>query len=105
MTKQKNELIVAVVQRGEAETLIEAAGRAGATGSTTVYGRGSGIREKLGVLGSLIQPEKEVVYIVVPASITDKVLDAVIEAGKLEDPGMGMAIVMPLSRVIGLHLE
>jgi len=102
---QQNELIITVVQRGEAEALIEAAARAGATGSTTAYGRGSGVREKLGVLGSLIQPEKEVVFIVVPAKITDQVLDAVVEAGKLEEPGMGMAITMPLSRVVGLHLE
>jgi len=101
---QRNELIIAVVQRGEAEALVEAATKAGATGSTTSYGRGTGVREKLGVLGSLIQPEKEIVFIVVPARITDQVLDAVVQAGKLDDPGMGIAMSMPLNRVIGLQL-
>jgi len=100
---QQNELIIAVVQRGEAEVLIEAAGKAGATGSTTAYGRGTGVREKMGVLGSLIQPEKEVVFIVVPDNIADQVLDAVVKAGKLEEPGMGIAMTMPLNRVIGLQ--
>jgi len=101
---QKNELIIAVVQRGEAEALIEAAGKAGATGSTTTYGRGTGVREKLGVLGSLIQPEKEVVFIVVPCNIADQVLDTVVKAGKLEEPGMGIAMSMPLNHVTGLQL-
>lgn len=101
---QQSELIIAVVQRGEAETLIEAATEAGATGSTIAYGRGTGVREKLGILGSLIQPEKEIVFLVVPDKIADQVLDAVVKAGKLEELGMGIAMRMPLSRVIGLHL-
>jgi nitrogen regulatory protein PII len=102
MSKQKNELVVVIIQRGEAEAVIEAAIEAGASGATTVYGRGRGVRENLGVLGSLIQPEKEVVMVVVPEQIADKVMAAVGKAGRVDEPGMGLVFMVPLSCVLGL---
>ena len=77
------DLITCIVQRGKAEKVIDAALLAGAPGATYYYGRGTGVRQKLGVLSKLIVPEKEIILIVTKKNQTDAVFDAVIKAGKL----------------------
>ena len=54
-------LITCIVQRGRAEKVVDAALKAGAPGATHFYGRGTGVRQKLGVLSKLIVPEKEII--------------------------------------------
>ena len=44
-------LLTCIVQRGLGETIVKAARNAGAQGATVFYARGSGVRERLGVLG------------------------------------------------------
>jgi len=58
-------LITCVVQRGAAEPIISAAREAGAQGATVNYGKGMGIRERLGILGVAVEVEKEVIQILV----------------------------------------
>ena len=43
-------LITCIVQRGLADTIIEAAREAGAQGATVHFARGMGVREGLGIL-------------------------------------------------------
>ncbi len=95
-------LITAVVQRGKADDAVQAAIKAGAQGATVVFGRGQGIRERLGLLGLAIQPEKEVIYIVIEERLLDRVLAAMIKAGNLDQPGLGFIYVTPVERTIGL---
>ena len=40
-------LITCIVQRGMADTIVDAAQNAGAQGATVYYARGSGVRERL----------------------------------------------------------
>ncbi|MDI3506473.1 MAG: nitrogen regulatory protein 1 [Methanomicrobiaceae archaeon] len=96
-----NELIVTVVKRGWSEPVLEAARGAGAEGATIIFGRGTGIREGKTLLGIAIEPEKEVILTVVAAERTDAVLDAIIAAAELDQPGMGLAFVLPIRRVAG----
>ena len=51
-------LITCIVQRGLADAIVQAAVDAGAHGATVHYARGSGMRERLGVLGLAIEAEK-----------------------------------------------
>ncbi|MDH3689602.1 MAG: P-II family nitrogen regulator [Gammaproteobacteria bacterium] len=94
--------ITVIVQRGKAEPIVKAMMKAGATGATIYFARGTGVRERLGLLGIAIQPEKEVIIVVTPRAITDRVFDAVVKAGKLEHPGMGLAFTQEVGRVVGL---
>ena len=94
-------LITCIVQRGRAEKVVDAALRAGAPGATYHYGRGTGVRQKLGVLSKLIVPEKEIITIVTKDSQTDSVFDAVVKAGKLDKKGQGFAYIHKLDRAIG----
>ena len=93
-------LITCTVQRGKADEVVKAAMKAGAPGATIYFARGMGIRERLGLLRIVISPEKEVVQIVVSAQDVDAVFDAMVDAGKLDTPGMGFIFVTPVSRAL-----
>ena len=94
-------LITCIVQRGRAEKVVDAALKAGAPGATYYYGRGTGVRQKLGVLSKLIVPEKEIILIVVKEKQTDAVFDAIIKVAKLDKKGQGFAYIHKIDRAIG----
>jgi len=91
-------LITCIVQRGKADAMVEAAKEAGAQGATVHYGRGSGVRERLGILGVAVDVEKEIINIVVSTEQLDRVFDAMYLAGNLDTPGIGIMYVTPLEK-------
>jgi nitrogen regulatory protein P-II 1 len=91
-------LITCIVQRGMGDEVARAAQEAGAQGATIHYARGSGVRERLGILGLAVNVEKEVIDIIVAADQIDRVFDSMHEAGKLDTPGMGFMYVTPLEK-------
>lgn len=110
-------LITAIVQRGKADLVVQAAQEAGAQGATIFHARGTGVRQKrLGVLGLTVNSEKEVIYILVPADQADFVFERIFVSAKMDTPGMGivwmtaikrMATYVPheISARFGLHAE
>jgi nitrogen regulatory protein PII len=94
-------LITCIVQRGEADKVVKAAIEAGAEGATLYYGRGTGVREKLGFSGRFIKPEKEVILIITKKEETDAVFNAVVKAANLDKKGQGFAFLHALDRAVG----
>ena len=91
-------LITCIVQRGLGDTIVQAAQEAGAQGATIFYAKGSGVRERLGVLGVAVEVEKEVVNIVVSSEQLETVFNNIYLAGQLDTPGMGFMYVTPLEK-------
>ena len=91
-------LITCVVQRGAAEPIINAARQAGAQGATVNFGKGMGMRERLGVLGVAVEVEKEVIQVMVSTEQVDRVFETMYLAGKLDTPGMGIAYITQLEK-------
>jgi len=91
-------LITCIVQRGAADEIVHAAQEAGAQGATIFFARGSGVRERLGILGLAVDVEKEVINIVVASDQIDRVFAKMYVAGKLDTPGMGFMYVTPLEK-------
>lgn len=91
-------LITCIVQRGAADAIVQAAREAGAQGATIFYGRGTGVRERLGVLGITVEVEKEVIQVVVSTDQADHVFERMYVAGKLDTPGMGFMYLTPLEK-------
>lgn len=98
-------LITCIVQRGEADRVVEAAMQAGAEGATVFYGRGTGVRQKLGLAGLFIKPEKEIIQIITKDEQTDAVFDAVVQAAQLHKKGYGVAFLHSLKRAVGVWGE
>jgi len=91
-------LITCIVQRGRAEAVVTAAQEAGAEGATIHYGRGTGMRERLGLLGVAVDTEKEVISILVANDQVNNIFERMFLAGQLDTPGMGFIYVTPLEK-------
>jgi nitrogen regulatory protein P-II 1 len=91
-------LITCIVEKGKADTIVKAAREAGAQGATVFYARGSGIRERLGILGVAVEVEKEIINIVVSKDQADFVVERMYLAGQLDTPGKGFIYTTPLDK-------
>ena len=91
--------ITVVAQRGRADDILKACRDLGATGGVVFLARGTGARERLGLLGIAVEAEKEVVTVVVPADVRDLVAEAVYRAGGLNVPGGGYLYVSAIERL------
>jgi len=91
-------LITCMIQRGMADKVVTAARAAGAQGASVQFGRGAGVRERLGLLSITVEAEKEIVQIIVSKEQQDEVFSAMFRAGKLDSPGMGIIYITPLER-------
>jgi nitrogen regulatory protein P-II 1 len=101
----KYDLIVTIVNKGDAEIVLKASKKAGAEGGTVVYGRGIGIREKGSIMGIPIEPEKEIIFTIITQEKTEDVLKAIIEAADLNQPGAGIVFVLEIKHLAGIcHL-
>ena len=91
-------MITCVVQRGKAEAVVEAAQDAGAQGATIHFGNGSGVRERLGLLGIAVDVEKEVITILVGDDQLDRIFERMYFAAELDLPGAGIIYVTKLDK-------
>lgn len=95
--------IVVIVERGEADKIVKAAKKVGATGATIFYGRGTGENEVKKFLDISIKNAKEIILMLVETSKLKIVADKLTEAGHLDEPGKGIIFSMPVSHLTGLH--
>ena len=100
--KDEFQLIMAVVETGRASGIIEAARAAGSEGGTIFYGRGVGVHEHSKFFGSPIEPEKEIIMVLIKKNFTKNVLEAILTTGELNKPGKGMAFILDVSMVVGI---
>ncbi len=99
------DLIVTIVNRGNAQRVIDASRDAGAEGGTCILGRGIGVHEKAKFLGIPIEPAKDIVLTITPQENTDAILQSIREKVELDKPGHGIGFVMELKKVVGIaHL-
>lgn len=96
------EVIFCIVNSGFSETVMDAAKEVGARGGTVIHARGTANKEAEEFFHITIQPDKEIVMILVPADIKDKVLHAVYQQAGLKTAGQGIAFSMAVSNVVGL---
>lgn len=97
------QLIVTIVNKGHCGTVLDASLEAGAEGGTIITGRGSGIHEKAKLFSFTIEPEKDIILTLVPNDRTEKVLEAIVKASKLNEPGNGIAFVIDVEKVAGIN--
>ena len=92
-------MITCIVQASHADKVVKAAQNVGAQGATVTYARGTGVRERMGLLGVAIDEQKEMVRIIVSEEQADRVFEAMYLAGELDKPGMGIMFMNKLDRI------
>lgn len=103
MTEFKHEVILCIVNSGFSDVVMEAAREFGASGGTVINARGTASLEAEKLFNVTVQPEKEIVMILVKKEIRDDVLHALYKKVGLETPGQGIAFCLPVTDVTGLR--
>ena len=102
MSEVNFEVILCIVNNGFSETVMDAAKEVGARGGTVIHARGTANKEAEEFFHITIQPDKEIVMILVPTDIKDAVLRAVYEHAGLKTAGQGIAFSLPVDDVVGI---
>lgn len=101
----KYELVICIVNAGYSEHVMDAAKEVGARGGTVLHAKGTANKEAEKFFKITIQPDKEMVMILVPENIKEDVLHAAYKAAGLKTEGQGIAFTLPVSNVIGLAYD
>lgn len=98
----KHEVIFCIVNAGFSDEVMDAAREFGARGGTVIRARGTANSEAEKLFNIAIQPEKEIVMILIDSKLKDNILHALYRAVGLNTPGQGIAFTMPVDDVVGL---
>ena len=90
------------MDKGYAETAMEAARAAGATGGTIVRAKGTGA-EMAKFFGVSISEEKEMLYIVSDRPSRDAIMRAVMEKVGSKTDAHGVVFTLPVDSVCGIR--
>ena len=103
MNPCKYDLVVTIVNRGFADEVMSAAKKAGAFGGTIMNARGTGIHEQKKFFGSVIEPEKEMVLILIEHDKRNPVMENICREAGLSKDGMGVCFSLPVDSVAGIR--
>ena len=98
----QHKAIFCIVNSGYSDVVMEAAKKLGASGGTVINARGTAPKDAESIFGITIEPEKEIVMILVPSSIKASVLHALYQEAGLDTAGQGIAFALPVDGVVGL---
>ncbi|MGN0656807.1 MAG: P-II family nitrogen regulator [Ruminiclostridium sp.] len=100
--KHQHELIITIITKGCFAEVKAAANSAGARGGTLIHALGMGGEEAQKFLGISIQPEKDIILIVVRREEKNKVMKAIAEAAGINTQGKGIIFSLPVDSALGL---
>ncbi len=96
------EMVICIVNAGYSDTVMEAAKTAGARGGTVLHARGTANKEAEAFFQISIEPEKDLVMMIVPSNIKDAVLHEIYQKAGLDSKGQGIAFSLPVDKTVGL---
>lgn len=96
------EMVMCIVNTGFSDMVMKAARNAGATGGTVIHARGTANKQAELKYGITIQPEKDVVILIVSAEIKDDVLHALYKDVGTGTLAQGIAFSVPVDNAVGI---
>ena len=98
-------LIIAFVKPSITDTVVDAMKEAGATGATIVPARGTGIHEAKSFFGLSIEAQTDILIFLVEEHVVENLIQVIQKAGKFDEPGTGIAFVIPIDHIAGLESQ
>ena len=96
------EAVFVIVENGKAEEVIDISQEAGAKGATIIHARGSGVSVQGQVFGMVIEPEKNIVLMLIKSEDVDVVIESISREIDIEKPGNGIIFAMDVNRTVGI---
>jgi len=87
------------------DKVVNSAKQAGATGATIISASGTGAREAKTFFGLTLDIRTDVVIFLVDSEMVEPILSAIKEAGRLSEPGTGIAFVFPVEQTVGFESQ
>lgn len=97
-----HELIICILNAGYSDTAMDAARKFGARGGTVAHARGTASKEAERLFRITVEPEKEMVLILVETEHRDAILHALYGAVGQDSPAQGIAFSLPVDAAVGL---
>ena len=98
-----HELIVAILNEGQSDFVMDAARSAGAGGGTVLHAKGTGSGRAEKFFGVTLADEKDVVYIVARSEEKAAIMKAIKENAGPGTPAGAICFSLPISQVAGLR--
>ena len=98
-------LIMAFVKPAITDHVVDAMKKAGATGATIIPARGTGIHEAKSFFGLSIEDQTDIIVFLVEEHVVENLLQVIQTAGKFDEPGTGIALVIPVDHIAGLDSQ
>ncbi|MEA1875624.1 MAG: P-II family nitrogen regulator [Bacteroidota bacterium] len=98
-------LIMAFVKPSITDQVVDAMKCEGATGATIIPARGTGIHEAKSFFGLRIEEQTDIIVFLVEEHVIEKLLEVIKTAGDFDNPGTGIAFVLPIEHVCGLESQ
>lgn len=97
-------LIMAVVNQGNSDDLMDAAKAAGARGGTVIHARRMGAEDVTKFFGISVQEEREVVMILADKSSKKEIMQAINRSCGMQTEAKGMVFSLPVDSIAGIDL-
>jgi nitrogen regulatory protein P-II 1 len=98
-------LIMAFVKPSITDAVVDAMKEAGATGATIIPARGTGMHEAKSFFGLSIEDQTEIIVFLVEEHVVENLMNVIQLAGKFDQPGTGIAMVLPIEHIAGLESQ
>ena len=102
MSEYKNSLIVAAVNHGYSEELMNVARAYGARGGTVMHSRAIGDEKAISFWGITLHEEKELVMIISEEKSKLRIMQAISEKCGMNSEAKGLVFSLPIDKVMGL---
>lgn len=103
--RSKASLIIAIINQGYSEDVMDAAREFGARGGTVLHARQAGGEAIMNFLGVAIQEEKEMVLIIASTDEKASIMRAIGEKWGIHSGAQGFVISTPIDSIVGLGEE
>jgi nitrogen regulatory protein PII len=98
-------LIMAFVKPSITDSVVDAMKKEGATGATIIPARGTGVHEATSFFGLSIEDQTDIIVFLVEEHVVENLIKVIQLAGKFDEPGTGIAFVLPVEHVAGLESQ
>jgi hypothetical protein len=102
-----NDCVMVVVNRGYAEKVVKLARQSGATGATIIGGRGTAEHERvrLPFINVELQPEKEIIWLLMSSNLSENIANILLSNSKLERDGEVAVYITPTVTALLKNLQ
>lgn len=97
--------LITIVNQGEARDVMEVAEKHGATGGTIIKGRGAGQYEATEVFSIQIEPEKDILMIILEDDLVSPVSEAISQHLNIDQSNTGILFTVGIEETRGLYSE